>query len=381
MIFNHITDRRFMIIGVFPKYADNDSMLSELEEIESLIKTYGSRVYALSVQKANFPSLFGYLRKGKAQEVSEIINKEKIDIVVAKDILKHKQLNTLENQFKQINPDIQVWDKVYLILHIFDQFAQTHEANLQIKIAGLKHLGHKLMGMGSILSRQGGGIGTRGIGETNTEIMKRHWRDEIRQTSHKIKELEKNRHIQIARRKKTGALTVSLVGYTNAGKTTLFNKLTGKSGKVENKLFTTLDSEFGRLYLPEIKADILISDTIGFIKNLPPSLISAFKSTLLQTNYSDLILHLIDISDRTMENKIEAVNVVLRDIKADKINRLYVFNKIDQAHNNDRQSLKLKYSNYSPVFISSLTGEGIKNLLNMISVKIKSDLSDKQYPI
>src|SRR3990167_41897 len=195
MIFNHITDRRFMIIGVFPKYADNDSMLSELEEIESLIKTYGSRVYALSVQKANFPSLFGYLRKGKAQEVSE-----------------------------------------------------THEANLQIKIAGLKHLGHKLMGMGSILSRQGGGIGTRGIGETNTEIMKRHWRDEIRQTSHKIKELEKNRHIQIARRKKTGALTVSLVGYTNAGKTTLFNKLTGKSGKVENKLFTTLDSEFGRLY-------------------------------------------------------------------------------------------------------------------------------------
>ena len=283
-----------MLLGVFPRSFNQEEILMELEEINSLVKTYGGQVHAISVQKGERSSASTYLRSGKVQETTKIIEKEEIDIAVCRDNLKPGQLFTLETILSQVNPNIKVWDKAFLILQIFDLHASSSEAKLQIKIATLKHLGPRVYGMGYILSDQGGGIGTKGIGETNTEIMKRHWKNEIFTLKKKIKDFETKRQIQIDNRRNAGVKTVSIIGYTNSGKSTLFNKLTGKEKLVDDKLFATLDSNTGKLYFQKLKKEVIVTDTIGFIRNLPPFLIDTFKSTLMESISADIIIHLID---------------------------------------------------------------------------------------
>ncbi len=361
---------RFMLVGLVSKGIDYESIVLDMEELESLVKTYGGEVFAAVIQKADYPHKATFIGSGKAEEVAGRIAEEKIDIVVINDVLKPGQLYTLEKIFFRSNTKIKVWDRLDLILQIFSQHAHTKEAKLQIDLASLRHMGPRTYGMGYILSRQGGGIGTVGVGETNTELMKRHWKNEMRQISSQLTKLSQEKIKQIEKRKNIGFQTAAIVGYTNAGKTMLFNRLTGKTNLVADTLFATLDSSVGKLYIPKLQKDIIVSDTIGFIKNLPPTLIDAFKSTLLESVSADLLLVVIDLSDPEFADKIRAVDEILHELCGEKKNRLYVFNKIDQATSFERTDLRKRYANFNPLFISAKIGSGVDKLLETIGDKI-----------
>jgi len=200
--------------------------------------------------------------------------------------------------------------------------------------------------------------------------MKRHWRDEIKKVRDKLKELEKNRNRQVQRRHNLGLPTVSIIGYTNAGKTSLFNLLTEKGKLAKNVLFATLDSSVAKLYNPTNQKTILVSDTIGFIKNLPPELIDAFRSTLMESIHADLLLHVVDAADPQMEDKIKVVEKIIHDLGIGKKPIFYVFNKIDQLVDFGANELIEKYSQYSPFFVSVQSGAGIKELYYAIQDKL-----------
>ncbi len=363
---------RFMLVGLMPKGTDYEKILQEMEELKSLVKTYGGEVFAATVQKADYPNRATFIGSGKAQEIAEIIAKEKIDIIVINDIVKPGQLYTLEKIFFRSNPKIKVWDRVNLILQIFSLHAQTKEAKLQIDLANLRHMGPRIYGMGYILSRQGGGIGAVGEGETNTELMKRHFRDEMRHILNQLAKLSDERKSKMEKRKSMGFLTCAIVGYTNAGKTLLFNRLTNKDNLVADALFVTLDSSVGKLHQTSDKQQVIVSDTIGFIKNLPPSLIDAFKSTLLESMNADLLLIVIDVSDPEFAEKIRVVDEILHELHLEGKNQLYVFNKTDIAlpaqagKSLDRADLLKRHMDFHPLFISAKTGEGIDILQNTI---------------
>ena len=361
---------RFMLVGLVSKRTDHETMIVEMEEAESLIKTYGGEIYAATVQKSNFPHKATFIGSGKAQEVADAITQEKIDIVVINDIVKPGQLYTLEKIFLRSNPNIKVWDRVNLILQIFALHAHTKEAKLQIDLANLRHVGPRIFGMGYILSRQAGGIGTVGVGETNTELMRRHFGNEMRRISEELAKLSQERVRQIEKRKNVGFSTAAIVGYTNAGKTMLYNQLTKKVNLVADALFATLDSSVGKLYGSDKKKNIIVSDTIGFIQNLPPSLIDAFKSTLLESISADLLLIVIDISDPEFKMKIRVVEEILADLGMEKKNQIYVFNKIDIVKTIDKKEIMKRYANFNPQLVSAKTGEGIDLLLKAIGQSI-----------
>jgi len=357
---------RFMLVGLVPMGTNYETILLEMEEVESLVKTYGGEVFAATVQKSHHPDKSKFLGSGKAEEIADTIAKEKIDIVVINDLANPGQLYTLEKIFYRSNQKIKVWDRMDLILHIFALHAHTKEAKLQIDLASLRHMGPRTYGMGYILSRQEGGIGTVGVGETNTELMKRHWRDEMRRIKSELTRLSGERIKQMEKRKSIGFLTASLVGYTNAGKTMLFNRLTKKENYVSDNLFATLDSSVGKVILKGIRRDIAVSDTIGFIKNLPPGVIEAFKSTLIESVNAGLLLIVVDVSDPEFAHKLRVVDGILNELTLANKKRIYLFNKIDKAGSLDRMDLVKQYTLKSPLFISAKTGEGIDILFNKI---------------
>ncbi|OGG26860.1 GTPase HflX [Candidatus Gottesmanbacteria bacterium RIFCSPLOWO2_01_FULL_39_12b] len=368
-------NNRFMLIGLAPYNQDKEKTLADFEELELLVHTFEGRVYAATVQNASRFDNATFIGKGKAQEVAETILKEKIDIAVINATVKPGQLYTLKKIFERSNPDISVWDRVDLILKIFSKHAQTSEAKLQIRLSHLHHMGPKIYGIGMELSQQGGGIGTRGMGETNTEIMRRHFRDEIRNIHKELKKLSQNRSQQMSQRKRNGLPTISIVGYTNSGKTTLFNTLGKKSNLVKDELFATLDSSVCKFYLPSIGNEVFLSDTIGFIKNLPTELIDSFKSTLMETVNADLLLHVIDVSDPWVNDKIIAVEKILRDLKIETKTRIYVFNKIDAVKDLNKEELVAQYASFHPQFISAKFQQGLNEL--KVEIQKNKGFNDK----
>jgi GTP-binding protein HflX len=355
---------RFIIINVFPRLMHAEEAVYNLEELISLVHTYNQGEIVKIIQRKDHPDPHTYIGKGKTAEVANLIEKEHIDVVILNSIVKPTQLFNLTKMFWEKNPNIEVWDRVDLILHIFDKHAKTAEAKLQIELARMRHMGPRVYGLGgTVLSRQGGGIGTRGIGETNVELMKRHWRNEIKRTKDKLAKLTKNKESQLMKRKESGFLTISIVGYTNAGKSTLFNTLTKKKKGVKDALFATLDSAVGKWYLPSIYKEVLVSDTIGFIQNLPPELIDAFKSTLLESVHATLLLHVIDVSDPNIHEKIDVVENILSELGLENKPKIYVFNKTDNLPD---QTIKTDifemYHQYNPQFISAQTGDGLTGL-------------------
>lgn len=354
--------QKFILVSLVPPHTTEKEALEDLDELKSLVTTYGGATVVKVIQKKDNPDNATFIGKGKAQEVKEALTETKADIVVLNQIVKPGQIYNLQKALSEANKEAIVWDRVDLILQIFGKHANTAEAKLQIELAKMRQMGPRIYGMGMIMSRQTGGIGTRGIGETNTELMKRHWRVAIKQVRDKLDRLVKERERQIERRKEQGLETVSIVGYTNAGKTTLFNTITKKNKLAEDALFATLDSTVGKLYLQNIQKEILVSDTIGFIQNLPPQLVDAFKSTLLESINADVIIHVIDVSDPKMEQKIETVESILTDLKVITKKKIYVFNKIDQAPDLNRSELKAKYQEFNPVFISAQEKIGIDDL-------------------
>lgn len=361
---------KFMVISLVTHFANEQKTQGDLDEIASLIHTFGGNVSAVITQNAARADRSSYIGKGKTHEIAQIIVEKEIDVAIINDNLKSSQLFTLKKIFEEQKPEILVWDRTDLILQIFEKNASTAEAKLQIKLANTRHKGPELFGTGLTMSQQGGGIGTRGMGETYSEIMRRHWRSEIKNIEKQLEKLTTNKHRQIENRSKINIPTISIIGYTNSGKTTLFNLLSKKHNLVKDAPFVTLDSSLGKFYLPKVGRPVFVSDTIGFIQNLPADTINAFKSTLMETLNADLLLHVIDISDHLMLDKIAVVEGVLLSLGIDMKKQLYVFNKIDSPNIVVKNELADHFSSFNPQFISAKSGEGYAQLIDAIQKEL-----------
>jgi len=359
---------KVILVDIIPPQTSVSDSLARLNELERLLATYGGFVVVRKIQRRQNPNYKTYIGKGKVNEILEDALREKVDYVIINNQLKPQQLYNLETLFEKHN--IKVWDKIDLILEIFAKHATTKEAKLQIELARLRHLGPRISKMGVELMRQAGGIGTRGKGETNIEVMKRHIRQREQHIKKQIKKIEANQASQRKKRKNHGFKTVAIVGYTNAGKSQLLSSLTNKKVKIENELFATLDSRIGKVYLQETQESCLVSDTIGFVRDLPPELINAFHSTLAETIEADLILHVIDICDLDREWKIEVVNKVIKNLDCNTKKMVYVFNKIDMLQFDEIKELKEEYKKFTPVFVSAQEKINLQDLKGIISKKL-----------
>ncbi|MBU0727838.1 GTPase HflX [Patescibacteria group bacterium] len=347
---------KVILVDIIPPETTPEESLARLNELESLLVTYGGFVIIRKIQKRQLPDYQTYIGKGKVQEILDEAIEEKANFVIINNILKPQQLYNLERVFEK--NEIQVWDRIDLILKIFAKHATTKEAKLQIELASLRHLGPRIFKMGMELTRQGGGGSggsgaRRGQGETNIEIMKRHIAKREQKICSDLKKIEKNHESQRNNRSNKGFKTAAIVGYTNAGKSSLLRTLTKKQVRVKDELFATLDSRIGKLYLPDIQSNCLVSDTIGFIRDLPPELIHAFHSTLAETISADLLLHVIDINDFEIYVKIETVNEVLKEIRCNNKKIIYVFNKIDLLDQEKIEEAKVAFKKLDPVFVSA----------------------------
>lgn len=354
--------QRFLVLQVIgPHYHQTDA-IKNMAEAELLVDTYGGVVIEKTVQHRMHPHPNTYIGSGKLEFVKEVVKEKKIDVVVINAIVNSGQLFRMERALWEVNPQIGVWDRVDLILNIFEQHASSVEAKLQIQLARVKHIGPRMYGLGkTALSRQGGGIGTRGLGETNIEIERRNLKKLQQRIERQIKDRADEHRNRIYERRKRGVKTVALVGYTSAGKTSLFNVLTGKVKRSHQSLFTTLDTVVGKVKLQEYIPAVLVSDTIGFIDDLPPILIEAFRSTLLESMEANVLLHVIDSADAKMLDKITIVEDILHELNATQT-RIFVCNKVDLLSEERRRKLQRKYTGESVVFVSAKTGEGIAEL-------------------
>jgi GTPase len=299
-----------------------------MTELEELVRTYGGVAIVRSIQRRAKPDNQTFIGKGKVEEIAEEAKELGATLLVVNHTLKPQQMYNLEEALR--SSKIKVWDRIDLILNIFEKHASTAEAKLEIELARLRHMGPRIYNMGEQLGRQRGGTGTRGgSGEGNTEAMKRHLRDQERLILKKLETYQGVRDRQRERREKMRERTVALVGYTNAGKTSLLNALTKRKEYAADALFATLDTRVGTMYLPSLEGTALLSDTIGFIQGLPPSLIAAFRSTLSEAIGADVVLHIIDAADEKRDEKIQVVDEILHDLGVPQERVLRVYNKVD----------------------------------------------------
>jgi len=338
-----------------------------LEELQRLAETAGAKVVHSIVQKRASIDPVYYIGKGKANELAEISEELDVDVLICDDDLSPSQVRNLE---KVINK--KVIDRSELILDIFATRAKTFQAKLQVELAQLEYTKSRLKRMWTHLSRIEGGIGTRGPGEKQLEVDKRIVARKIQYLRRKLSEIEKRQERLVASRKEF--FTVSIVGYTNAGKSTLMNALTEIDTFVEDKLFATLDTKTSVCKL-ENGQKFLVSDTVGFIKKLPHHLISSFKATLEESRHADLLLHVVDISSPIVHKQIESVNTVLKELGCDKTPTIMVFNKIDAVK--DESIIPLLRSYYKNcAMISAKTGHGIQDLERKIVETIERNFID-----
>lgn len=355
--------KAFFIMVIGP-HDHIDEERNNFWEEESLLNFLGWEVTGKFFQHRLAADSATYIGLGKIEKIKEEVSKQGVDLIYLNAVLNPAIIYRIEQKFWLINKNITVWDRVDLILNVFERHASSIEAKLQIELARLKHLGPRIYGLGKGLSQQYGAIGVRaGFGETILEKMKRYIKLRIGIIEKKLKEIEKKRENEIKRRKEKKLPTVSLVGYTNAGKTTLFNLLTKKEKIVADQPFTTLETVVGRI--KKLNSSLLLSDTIGFIDNLPLFLIEAFKTTLLETLNADLIFHVVDFSDKKWLDKVDSVQMILKQLGIDEKKVMLVFNKIDKVSSSDFILIKKQF-NDKILFISAKTGQGVDRLISFI---------------
>jgi GTP-binding protein HflX len=326
---------------------------ASLEELALLARSAGAEPITTITAKRSSPDAAYFVGSGKADEIGLACGDEKIDIVIFNHALSPAQQRNLE---KRLN--VRVLDRTSLILDIFAQRAQSHEGKLQVELAQLQHLATRLIRGWTHLERQKGGIGLRGPGETQLETDRRLIGERVKALRARLAKLHKQHATQRRARGKNNTFSVSLVGYTNAGKSTLFNSLTKAGVYVANQLFATLDTTSRRVYLGDEVGNVVFSDTVGFVRELPHQLVAAFRATLEETIHADLLLHVVDAASPVRMEQIEQVNLVLKEIGADHIPQILVWNKIDAAGLEPAVE-RDEYDKISRVFISAHTGAGL----------------------
>ncbi len=353
---NEIKKERVLLAGVHLglKNIIEDTTEESIKELGELVKTAGGEVVAEVIQNKSELESGTYMGEGKLEEIRVSIDELSIDCVVFDDELSPIQLRNISELL-----GVKVLDRSMLILDIFAMRAKSGEGKIQVELAQLKYRLPRLRGLGVVMSRTGGGIGTRGPGETKLETDRRHIHRRIQALTEELSELKKHRELLRARRKKDGVISVALVGYTNAGKSTLLNALTDANVFAEDKLFATLDPTSRALELEDGRK-ILLVDTVGFIRKLPHHLVEAFKSTLEEAVVADVLLHIVDSSNSEYENQIIVVHEVLADIGADNKPKITVYNKCDKK---EEEIIK---SSVSDVFISAKKKEGLDELMRVI---------------
>lgn len=357
---------KYIEIAVTDGY-DMDAVKSSLDELARLLDTAGAESVHQLTQTMESPSPATYIGKGKIDELREFIDAFDADGVISDDELTPAQMGNLEQAL-----NVKVIDRTMLILDIFAQHATTREGKIQVEMAQLQYKSSRLSGSAGVaMSRLGGGIGTRGPGESKLETDRRRIRDRISSLRRQLKEMEKNRENTRKSREKNQIPVFAIVGYTNAGKSTLLNALTGSSVLEEDALFATLDPTTRRMDLGD-GWQILLTDTVGFISKLPHNLIDAFHSTLEEAKYADYIIHVVDSSDPSLERNMDVVYKTLNDLQITGKPILTVFNKDDIAEN--AHPLFDRHADLS-VHISAKTGQGIDQLKKAMKKLLLSDMT------
>ncbi|PPD51658.1 MAG: GTPase HflX [Methylotenera sp.] len=338
-----------------PDYAES------LQELRQLVISAGMQVRGTVEGKRSTPDAKLFIGSGKADELKLMLEASETQLVAFNHDLSPSQQRNLERLLQA-----KVLDRTGLILDIFAQRAQTHEGKLQVELAQLEHLSTRLVRGWTHLERQKGGIGVRGgPGETQLELDRRMLRVRVKQLREKLDKLKSQRSMQRRARKRSNQMTVSLVGYTNAGKSTLFNRLTQSGVYAADQLFATLDTTSRKMYLGEDYhsggGSVVVSDTVGFIKHLPTTLIEAFGATLEEASQADLLLHIVDVASTNRDAQIAQVNLVLQEIGASKVPQILVLNQIDKL-DMSAGLIRDEYGNISKVSLSAVTGDGIDYL-------------------
>ena len=355
---------RVFLIGTEKKQNEQISSSETMEELAELAATAGAIVVGRGVQKIIRPHVATYIGKGKAREFSEAARQEKADAILFDDELSPAQTRNLEKVF-----ECKVLDRTSLILDIFAQRAKTKEGKMQIEMAQLQHILPRLTRMWTHLSRQKGGIGMRGDGETQLEVDRRRIQERIRRLRQDLEGVKRVRTTQRQGRRRNNWPLVSIVGYTNAGKSTLLNALTGTSVLSEDKLFATLDPTTRRLQLPK-NQNVFLSDTVGFIRKLPHQLVESFKATLEEVMEADILIHLVDVSSENFREQVNAVTEVLEEINANEKPVLMAFNKVDQMPQRNGEFHLCREYEYA-VAISAKTGDGLEKLQTILSTMLR----------